>query len=344
MKPAKIASGLLAAALAAGPGCAPDPPPATPLRERVEARLAALPTEVGNLDHWALVREISQEELGAFMARIVVWRAGPDLALGSVDGVELHGAGVLRMLTRLWRPGGRAPRLDDRYPFASPREPLALSTLLDAYRRQVFLPVPGVAPEALGGRLPEAPQLARVRLGGLGPGGGRELDAYALLDLLVRYDEDPSVVWTNRLGQPLSTRRLLDQAWEHYLVPREPDAEAADHTYLHLVEVLLAWARREDVARDPEAIQRRLLGVELEREAFGAWDPTEALGHYAESLGLLVADPAVDWSEAERRQARAWLDGLEARGFDDLEAVPIQHLTHLLSGLRAVAAHAERLR
>jgi len=67
------------------------------------------------------------------------------------------------------------------------------------------------------------------------------------------------------------------------------------------------------------------------------------LAHYAESLGLLLADPRPRWSADERTQVRAWLGELDAR-FTSLESEESRRLAHLLRGLRLVREHAERLR
>ena len=172
-----------------------------------------------------------------------------------------------------------------------------------------------------------------------------ELDAYNALALLVRYEDDLRAQWTNRLGQRLNTQLLLDNTWDHYLVPRSADEEFADHSYLHLVEILLAYNSRLGAGerRDPNSLKQRLLSVELERREFGGYDASEALGHYVESLGFLLAESDVAWSKAEKAKVLEWLRELETVRFREIDGVPLQHLSHLLLGLRSVESNAARL-
>jgi hypothetical protein len=170
-----------------------------------------------------------------------------------------------------------------------------------------------------------------------------ESDAYELLGLLVVREPDPSATWRNHLGQQLSLELLLRNTRDYYLTNRHAAGELADHSHLHLVEILLAWERRRNGARDADAIKRRFLEVELEREEFAGDDGNEALAHYVESLGLLIADPDVSWRPDEKRRVTGWLQGLERDRFDDLEPVRLQHLTHLLKGLRLIGEHGTRL-
>jgi hypothetical protein len=333
---------LAGAALLACP--AEPPPPELPsaallarAEQRLETERAALADAIG---HYGLVHEIPDAMLARFMAQIVVHRAGDDRAFGARHGLELHGGGVLGLLVEHWRPDGRRARPDDRYPFAWSPEPVALAGPYGDYRSQLFLPVPGVATAAIDGRLPDAPALARVRF------GARDLDAYALLRVLLRFEPDLDAAWTNRVGQRLRARLVLEQLRDHYLVDRGADVEGRDHSYLHAVEVLLAFAereRREGGAPDLAPLQQRLLDVELRRTRFGPLAPSEALGHHVEALGLLLEQPGLAWSDVDQRRVLDWLAGLEARGFDPIESVPVEHLAHLVRGLRKIETNRSRL-
>jgi hypothetical protein len=178
----------------------------------------------------------------------------------------------------------------------------------------------------------------RFRVPGAASG---EVDAYHFLALLTANERDLSATWSNHLGQRLSAGLLLDHVRDFYLSSSDTPAEPADHSNLHLVEVLLNASRRRD--QDPDAIKRHFLAVELRRDVFEPAHEMLLLGHYAESLGLLLADPRTRWSAAERSQVRAWLRRLDTR-FAALEAVESRHLSHLLRGLRLVREHADRLR
>ena len=62
-----------------------------------------------------------------------------------------------------------------------------------------------------------------------------------------------------------------------------------------------------------------------------------------ESLGVLVSDPGVTWTKAEKAKVWAWLQDLETVRLSDISEVPVQHLSHLLRGLRLIEAGAARL-
>lgn len=295
-----------------------------------------------NFGHYALVFPVEQSDLVAFMRQIRVFGRPGDLVLGTEYGVESHGGGVLALLFDLWRPENRAAKLDDRFRFEQNDASIPLAALYASLLNQVFQPVPGRTAAQIDGALPDTPQLARVRMH-LPGGGATETDAYHALGLLAVHEPDLEAVHTNALGQRLSAALLLDHARRYYLASRDAPAQPKDHSNLHLVEVLLAASRR--TGRDPEEIQRHFLAVELQRRDFDPKDATELIGHHAESLGRLVADPRVRWSEAEREQARAWLEWLEETWFrdHDLRREEPEGLTHLLFGLRLIRENRSRL-
>ena len=343
---------LLLIPLALFSACTPEPActplPGTQLHARAEARLAseraALRESVG---HYALVDELEPQQLQRFMAQIYPRREGPDIVMAAPGGIELHGGGVLELLATLWRPNGRPAELSDAFLFVLNGSTVPLRELYDSLRRQIFLPLPGIDTEEIDGQLPTSPELPRTRLQYVQNGQleTTELDAYNALRLLLRYEGDLNTEWTNRLGQPISAAILLDSAWDHYVVPRSAEAEFADHSYLHLVELLLAYNQRLGVKarRDPNQLKQRLLSVELEREDYGGYQASEALGHYVESLGLLLAEPDVTWTNAEQAKVCAWLRDLETARLAAVDAVPVQHLAHLLRGLTLIEANATRL-
>ena len=320
---------------------APPEPPGMQLLARVEARLererdALLP----RLSHYALVFPVTQDELAAFLRQIRVHGAGPDLALGTEFALESHGGGLLRLLFDLWRPDGRPPRLEDHYAFEASARPPSLGELYAAGLGQLFLPVPGLAPEATGERLPDTPQLPRMRVRFGLPGGpvrSVESDAYKLLSLLVERESEPARVWRNQSGQPLSLALSMRHVREHYLASGASFAEPPDHSNLHLVELLVAFeSRRPAPALD--AVQEHFLAVELAQQAFDPREGSYVLAHYVESLGRLLEAPALRWSAGERRRVRAWLAELEERHFRHVTGEPLETLCHLARGLRAVRA------
>ena len=86
------------------------------LLARVEARLEhEKPALAPMLDHYGLLFPVEPAELHAFLRQTRFHGDGADLALGTEFGPESHGGGLLRLLFDHWRPGARAPRLDDRY-------------------------------------------------------------------------------------------------------------------------------------------------------------------------------------------------------------------------------------
>jgi hypothetical protein len=280
------------------------------------------------------------------MAQIYPRRAGPDLVMAAAGGIELHGGGVLELIATLWRPNGQPAQLDDAFPFARSNRAVALREIYDSLRMQIFLPELGLEATNRETLLPRA-GLPRTRMQHANSGMREtvELDAYNALALLLRYERDVDATWTNRMGQRISTASLLDSTWNNYVVPRRADEEFSDHSYLHLVEVLLAYCERSaaNAPRDPNELKRRLLSVELKRKTFGGYEASEALSHYVDSLGFLVADPNVTWTKPEKTQVRAWLGDLETSRQIRINTAPMQHLAHLLRGLERIVAHAERL-
>lgn len=329
----------LAALAAAAPSPVPDPAAGPGLAERVEARLAGQRDALRPLlGHYGLVFPVEEAELRAFMRPIRVFGEPGALVLGTAHGLESHGGGLLALLLEHWRPEDRPARLADRFSFEANRARLPLAALYASNRRQVFLPVAGRAREEIAGALPDAPVLPRMRfaLPGMAP---VETDAYRFLGVLAAHEPDLSAPWTNALGQRLTGALLLEHARGHYLATGDTPAEPEDHSNLHLVEVLLGAARR--TGADPEPVKRRFLANELTRRVFEPADETLLLAHYAESLGLLAADPRTRWSPAEARRVRDWLAGLDT-AFRDLEGEEPRRLAHLLRGLRLLREHRAR--
>jgi hypothetical protein len=333
--------------LALFPAYARDPAsiplPGADLRARVEARLERERTTLReSIGHYALIYDVSQEELHHFMAQIFPRREGPDIVMAGLGGIELHGGAVLELVATLWRPNGRKAHLSDAFPFAWSQGAVALSEIYASLRMQVFLPVPGVDTEEIDGQLPTSPELPRTRMQHEinGKLDATELDAYNALGLFLDYESDVHATWTNRLGQRLSVATLLDSTWNHYILRRSAEEEFADHSYLHLVELLLAYNRGLDdrARRDPNLLKRRLLSVELERKDYGGYEASEALGHYVESLGTLLAEPGVTFTVAEMMTVRRWLRELETNWLTDIGEVPLEHLTHLRRGLARIEA------
>ena len=310
--------------------CAPEAPrsdfPGMRLLARVEARLEREKPALREtlLDHYGLLFPVEPQELAAFMRHVRVHGDGADLALGTEFGPESHGGGLLRMLFDLWRPGGRAPRQGDRYRFEGSGE-LELGSLYRAYRQQIALPDAG---------------LPRVRFRFALPGGPPrdiDLDAYKLLSLLIELEPDPAKTWTNRSGQTLDVERLMARVRERYLASAAPSADPADHSELHLVELLVAFGR----ALAP--VRAHFLESELAQEVFEPKDASFLVSHTAESLGRLLEAPGPDWSEADAQRATRWLAELERTRFLDVEREELESLCHLARGLRAVRAHQAKL-
>ena len=317
--------------------------PGTKLLARIEARLERERVALKPmLAHYGLVFPVQQDDLAAFMRQVRVHGNGPDLALGTAFAPEPHGGGLLRLLFDYWRPDARVPRLDDRYWFEANRSELALGQLYAAGHEQVFLPIPGVAPEASGGRLPESPQLPRmfVRFGlPGGPVRSVESDAYKFLSLLIQLEPDPSRSWLNRMGQPLSVELLMRHVRAHYLASPASFADPPDHSNLHLVELLVTLGPASDLA----AIQRHFLSVELAQQAFEPADAVSLLSHYVESLGHLLEADGLQWGDDEKRRVRGWLAELEESRFRDIAGVDLESLTHLAKGLRSIQARQAKL-
>ena len=303
--------------------------PGLGLLARVEARLARERLALAPmLEHYALVFPVEPADLDAFMSAVRVHGHGPDLALGDERGLEAHGGGVLRLLFEHWRPGGRAPTLDDRFPFEAGRRPLALGRLYEASRRQLFLPR---------GDFPQLPRMrARFRSAGQ-PARVVESDAYHLLALVIAREPDRARSWIARTGESLSLDVLLRNVRAHYLAGRAQPGAPHDHSNLHLVELLVAFGG------DLAPIQRQLLAGELAQQDFAPLEAGAVLAHHVESLGRLLEAPGLSWGEEERRRVRDWLAGLEDGRFREVGGVSLDALCHLARGLRAVEQQRGKL-
>jgi hypothetical protein len=287
------------------------------------------------------------------MRQIRVQRDAGDVVLGSAYGAESHGGGVLGLILERWKPEGRPARLADRFFFEATRNTLELEEIYRSHQRQTYLPVAGKAPDEIRGRLPVEPQLARMRFryAALGQAAEtKDVDAYHFLQRLALHEPDLSRSWINRLEQRLSAGLLLRQAWERYLASGEESTAEPDHSWLHLPGILLSYRRRvleqqggDGQGLDANRIKQRLLAVELRQTRFEAEDWSESLAHHAESLGLLLAEPAIAWQPSERRAVRSWLSDLETTRFRELAGLETDELCHLLAGLRLVDEHRERL-
>jgi hypothetical protein len=315
---------------------------------RVAARLESARADLRqSIGHYGLVYGVSQDELHRFMAQIYPRRDGPDIVMAALGGIELHGGGVLELIATLWRPDGRSAELHDAFPFTLSKRAIPLQEIYDSMRMQIFLPVPTIDTEKIAGQLPAFPALPRMRVQHATHGRleTTELDAYNALALLLRYEPDLHDIWENRIGQRISAAVLLDNTWGHYVIPRSAEEEFADHSYLHLVEILLAYNRRLDVdrQRDPNELKKRVLSVEVERTEYGGYEVSEALGHYVESVGFLLAEPDIVWSKTEKTKIRRWLRDRGRVLLDGVDEAPVQHLAHLLRGLARIEANAARL-
>lgn len=301
-----------------------------PLAARLEAYLPRVGPvlRARSLEHYALLWEPSQADVLRVTAPVSFRPDGDAYVLGVGDVVEHHGGGILSLLFAQWRPHGRPAGLQDRFAFLPNRRQVALGALYEGHKRQLVLP-----PSASEG-------LPRMRFFGAEPEvAAVERDAWAFLQLLVAHESDFSASWETHQGLRLSVDGLLRRARDTYLRERGPESERADHSFLHLVEILLfyerARARSPGAAErfDPGSLQERFLATELSRP--DADD--EALGHYAESLAFLLAEPALCWQASARQQVEGWLARLDAR-FPDLGAAEPRHLAHLLHGLRLLRA------
>jgi len=322
---AALALALLACGREAPPA---DAFPGLRLLARVEARLERERAALRPLlEHYRLVFPVGPGELDTFMERVRVHGHGPDLALGDEHGLEAHGGGILRLLFAHWRPEERAATLDDRFPFDAGRRPLVLRQLYEAARGQLFLPR---------GPFPQLPRM-RVRFRAAGePVRVVESDAYHFLQLLLVLEPDRARRWVGRTGESSSVELLMRNVRAHYLSGRAAAAAPADHSNLHLVELLVAFGA------DLAPVQRQLLAGDLAQHEFAPLDASFVLAHHAESLGHLLGVPALPWGPEERQRVVRWLGRLEEH-FDDVDDATLDALSHLAFGLRAVRAQRAKL-
>jgi hypothetical protein len=135
---------------------------------------------------------------------------------------------------------------------------------------------------------------------------------------------------------------LMEHVRSHYLAGHASPALPADHSELHLVELLVTYAAR-DPAGDLAPVRDRFLRVEVEQRDFAADAVNAIVSHQVESLGRLLAAPGLAWPAGDRARVREWLSELEAGRFRDPSQLDLDSLSHLAWGLRAIAAHRAAL-
>ena len=323
---------LLAAALACSRERPHDDFPGMRLLADVEAELDARQAELKPmLEHYGLVFPIPQADLEAFMQNVRVQGSGADLALGNELGVESHGGGYLRFLFDYWRPEGRPATLDDRFHFETAQRDIELRRFYEAGRQQLFLPY---------AKRTEVPPLPRMLIRWQASPSSTLLvdsDAFKFLSLLIELEPDAARSWSNRQAQQLSVVALMRRVREHYLTSRPSAAGPLDHSSLHLVELLVAYGRK-DPTYDFAPIREHLLGVELAQEGLDPKVAATLRAHHAESLGHLLTAPGLAWSAADKERAKHWLRELEELHFPDAPD-EVEPLSHLGRGLRLVREH-----
>jgi hypothetical protein len=226
-----------------------EPFPGMQLRARLETHLRNERRVLQEtLEHYALIfDDVSQEDLKAYLRPVQFFWLGDSFVLGTQQGFEPHGGGLLRLIWTWWRPDSRAAQPGDRFWFEPNRAGLELGRIYRGHQRQIFLPVPGKAPDEIRGEIPQAGQLPRMRFAGPSwPMSPVEVDSYHFLGLLMDRQRDYRETWTNQLGQQLSTDLLLRNAGDFYLASPVADLEPDDHSALHLVEILLEFHRRRE--------------------------------------------------------------------------------------------------
>ena len=330
----RVAVASLAAAAALG--CSREPPhidfPGMRLLAQVEERLEEQKADLKPmLEHYALVFPVSQDDLAEFMRGVRVQGSGSDLALGTPEGVEAHGGGYLRFLLDQWQPESRPATLDDSYHFEADGRDVPLRRFYEAGRQQIFLPY---------ARPSQIPPLPRMLIRWQPPSGGTQLvdsDAFKFLSVLIEQEPDSAKAWSNRSAQQLSVDQLMRRVRESYLTSRPSPAGPLDHSSLHLVQLLVAYGKR-DPAYDFAAIREHLLGVELAQPDLDPKVAATLRAHHAESLGYLLTAPGLVWSDADKQRARQWLRELEEKYFPDAPE-DVEPLSHLGRGLRLVRDH-----
>jgi hypothetical protein len=302
------------------------------LLAEVESRLEEQQAELKPmLEHYALVFPVAPADLAELMRSVRVQGSGADLALGNELGVESHGGGHLRLLFDHWRPESRPPTLDDRYHFEADRRDVELRRFYEAGRQQIFLPY---------ARPTQLPPLPRMLIRWQPTTGGAQLvdsDAYKFLSLLIELEPDSAQGWSNRQAQQLSVDQLLRRVRENFLISRPSPVGPMDHSSLHLVELLVAYGKK-DPAYDFAAIREHLLAVELAQPELDPKVAATLRAHHAESLGHMLTAPGLVWSGGDKERAKAWLRELEDRYFEDAPE-EVEPLSHLGRGLRLVRDH-----
>lgn len=182
------------------------------------------------------------------------------------------------------------------------------------------------------------------------------LDAYSLMIYWMTYEDPKSwdKTWEDPYefdlalrgldGEPvynpamLSMRTLMDRQFQVLQAAASGGLvnNRGDHSVNHLVETLLPYFVRD--GKDPNVIKTLLLKwIQGDKQ----W--LIEMGHQAESLGLLLACPTVTWTAPEQESVRAWFKKFEYQHMHFGNFVDSAELAHYLSGLRLLAANAQKI-
>jgi hypothetical protein len=287
----------------------------------------------------------------------------------SAKGIENHGGGYLYEFLHKWKPEGRDATLADAFAFeAMGGRVLTLHDLYQSAKHQiavlapaseVSIPAPTTPRErrlqARAARQrqqqqqqqqpatrPSGPTLPTLRLNQTATSGGTaDKDAFHVLELLLAHESNLDATWQNHVGQTLSVTSLFQHTWRYYVGTLfTTRSYVDDHSHLHMVAMLLRYADRNP-AYVPNQLKERFLRGELREQ----WTQKDGLyysvvGHHMESLGRLLADSRVTWTDTDKRQVRAWI-GLHAPAFE--RPLFTYELTHAFVGLGLILEHADKL-
>jgi hypothetical protein len=314
----------------------------------LDLRKDDLRTEV--FDHYVLVyNDATPEDFAHYAAPLFFTGPKNNRVLWAEGDIENHGGGYLYDIFHHWKPHGRATRMSDSFFFARNGRSLTVRELYQSVKNQVTLERDEKDPlfQRVVARLVKGPKaepmvMPRVFLCARATGHACVMkDSFHVLELLLENERQPTRGWKNVLGHTISVCSLFQATWQHYLHNVfTTDDYFEDHSRLHLVSLLVRYSDRCRTA-NPNHIKARFLEGELAEE-FGYRDEGyySLVGHHLESLGRLVDDDRVTWSDEEKIQVREWL-ALHAPAFH----APIEtfELTHALVGVRLIAKNAAKL-
>lgn len=171
-------------------------------------------------------------------------------------------------------------------------------------------------------------------------GGPKDIYQFLKAAMVLMPVQEWDQPWTNSQGESVSVKNIAEGLADFYL--HHWGLHGGDHSLYH-PEVLLHYYDKKGL--DPSPIKKVFLERELHQIPSDLYEGD--VGHFTETLGVLLSRENISWSPEELEVARTWVN--EVRQFlvdKDLLKLNIDDIyesAHLLRGLRLIAKHQDKL-